>query len=446
MRSPRPTVAVTAAVVVGVLLAPVPAALASPKDDALARQSQVSDQIGEVQEDLAGTSAELTTAYQQLADAESRLPAARAEVDAALAAQAQAERRDAELAERLRNAEADQASAEADLAASREEIARTRVELGRVANATYRRGAVSSELAVALQAQSPQEFADRYQLSNSVFTNRSAALARLGQTESRQDRAQTRLTAVRAEVADLRAQARQALREANAARDRAQRAKADLDQLVSTRSNAVTVIQSRKAEEDARLADLQREQDALAEQLRQIAEQERAERERQARERAAGQRSRGQGGAAAQNNSAGSGAGSGGGGSSQGGTLLTPVNARVTSNYGYRIHPIYGYRRMHAGTDFGAPCGTPVKAAADGRVVSSGWAGGYGNRIVVSHGVLRGKSVATSYNHLSRISASGRVSRGDVIGYVGTTGASTGCHLHFEVYVNGSHTDPRGWL
>ena len=84
---------------------------------------------------------------------------------------------------------------------------------------------------------------------------------------------------------------------------------------------------------------------------------------------------------------------------------------------------------------------------AGGTIVSAGYAGGYGNRIVVNHGFVNGVGLATSYSHMSGYAVQGgRVERGQVIGYEGTTGASTGCHLHFEVFVNGATVDPMGWL
>lgn len=132
---------------------------------------------------------------------------------------------------------------------------------------------------------------------------------------------------------------------------------------------------------------------------------------------------------------------------SSGSYLSDPVNARISSSFGYRIHPILGYRKLHAGTDFAASCGTPVRAAADGRVVSAGWGGGYGNLVVIAHGIVDGDSLATAYAHLSEYEVrSGSVSRGDVIGYIGTTGSSTGCHLHFETRVNGTAVDAMGYL
>ncbi len=132
-----------------------------------------------------------------------------------------------------------------------------------------------------------------------------------------------------------------------------------------------------------------------------------------------------------------------------GGVLSYPVNSvTITSGYGWRVHPISGVRRMHTGTDFRARCGTPILAAAAGEVVWAQRRGGYGNQVMVDHGVLAGRSMMTSYSHLSGFAAGAgqHVGRGQVIGYGGTTGASTGCHLHFEVYVNGSHTNPMAWF
>ena len=131
------------------------------------------------------------------------------------------------------------------------------------------------------------------------------------------------------------------------------------------------------------------------------------------------------------------------------GWLSPPVaGARISSQYGYRIHPILGYRKLHAGTDFAAPCGTPITAAADGTVVTAGWGGGFGNLVVVAHGDIGGSSLATAYAHQSRlaVSAGQQVSRGQVIGYIGTTGSSTGCHLHLETRVVGTPVNPMRYL
>ena len=117
-----------------------------------------------------------------------------------------------------------------------------------------------------------------------------------------------------------------------------------------------------------------------------------------------------------------------------------PVHGTVTSGFGYRIHPILRFGRFHDGVDYGAAWGSPVFAAADGVVTGTGWSGGYGRQVRLAHS----GGVMTSYSHLSRILAAPgtRVQRGQLIGLVGSTGFSTGAHLHFEVRRLGRPVDP----
>jgi murein DD-endopeptidase MepM/ murein hydrolase activator NlpD len=124
--------------------------------------------------------------------------------------------------------------------------------------------------------------------------------------------------------------------------------------------------------------------------------------------------------------------------------LAWPAPGSITSGFGWRVHPIFGTQRFHAGVDINAPCGAPIWAAEAGNVISSGWHGGYGETIIVDHG----DGLSTLYAHQSARQASvgQQVSRGQRIGTVGTTGWSTGCHLHFEVRVNGSPVDPVPYL
>jgi murein DD-endopeptidase MepM/ murein hydrolase activator NlpD len=122
------------------------------------------------------------------------------------------------------------------------------------------------------------------------------------------------------------------------------------------------------------------------------------------------------------------------------GTLRRPVGGPVTSSFGPRVHPVTGARKLHDGTDFGVPCGTPVHAAGAGTVVSRGARGAYGIQVVVRHG----DGLQTSYNHLASqsVAAGERVTTSTIVGRVGSTGLSTGCHLHFMARRNGTLTDP----
>ncbi|MFJ5700155.1 M23 family metallopeptidase [Arthrobacter sp. NPDC093139] len=129
------------------------------------------------------------------------------------------------------------------------------------------------------------------------------------------------------------------------------------------------------------------------------------------------------------------------------GSLGMPLATMVKSSpFGYRVSPITGGAgEFHRGQDFAAQCGTEVYAAASGTVTFAGWHEfGGGNRVVIDHG----NGLETTYNHLSSssVQVGQKVSRGDTVALSGTTGASTGCHLHFEVMVNGEVVDPEGWL
>ncbi len=130
------------------------------------------------------------------------------------------------------------------------------------------------------------------------------------------------------------------------------------------------------------------------------------------------------------------------------GAFLRPCGGRITSYFGYRTHPIFKRTIYHSGIDIGAPTGTPIKAANSGRVIYTGWYGGYGKVVIIDHGKVNGRPTSTLYAHQSSIAVSNgqNVSRGQVVGYVGSTGYSTGPHLHFEVRINGKPVNPLNYI
>lgn len=126
------------------------------------------------------------------------------------------------------------------------------------------------------------------------------------------------------------------------------------------------------------------------------------------------------------------------------GRFIWPVNGVITSPFGYRNHPIFGRQILHSGIDIGVDSGTPVHAADSGVVVEAGWLGGYGYAVVIDHG--NGLSTLYGHNSSLNVSAGQSVSQGQVIAYSGSTGNSTGPHVHFEVRANGDPVDPTGYL
>lgn len=451
--TPAPArIALTALVCLGLLSFAGSSEAVDPKE----RKHEVDQGISDLEHQLEGTSAELQAAFAALQSSEARLPQAQSELAQAEGTRAQAQRTDVELAGRMAAAQESQTAAEGAIVEGSAAIESTEVAIGQIASQTYRRAGLAPELTIVLDARSPEDFADRYVMVDTALRSQNGALARLQEQQAVRANAEARLVAVEQEVTRLRAEAAANLDVARRAEAAATERKAEIDQLVVQQQQSAAVIEARRGEEIARLDQLEAERTALETELARLAEvarQEAAERAaREAAERAVAEREAAEREAATRASRSRAAVPSAPAAEpaaepSADAALLRPVGSRITSQYGYRIHPIYKTRRLHAGTDFAGPCGVPIKAAEDGTIVRAGVNGGFGNQVVVDHGIVNGQPVATSYNHMSGYErTSGSVTRGDVIGYIGTTGASTGCHLHFEVYVDGATTNPMGWL
>jgi murein DD-endopeptidase MepM/ murein hydrolase activator NlpD len=419
--------------------------------DPRARKRQVEAGITEARADLAETDAALARAYDALQATNARIPGARETVDRAAAAAAAADRAHDAAVQALAVARADEAKAQDELTTTSRSLTESRERVAQFAAQMYQEQGLSS-LNAAVSSGSPQEFADRVALVGTVMDVQSRSLTRLATARASQTALEDHLSAVRADAAAASERARAALARAAAARDTAAEAKAALDRLAATQSAQAKALDVEAAAERRRLDSLQAESDRLSAVLRARA----AAAKRAAAERAAARRAAEQQAAAAAARAAGQRPSRPPVGprrvvadvvSRSGGVLSAPTGGRISGEFGMRFHPILRYSRLHGGRDYAAPCGTPVRAAADGVVVSAGSGGGFGNRIVLEHGEHRGVVLSSSYNHLSRFAVrGGRVSRGQVIGAIGTTGLSTGCHLHFEVYEDGARVDPRTWL
>ena len=130
------------------------------------------------------------------------------------------------------------------------------------------------------------------------------------------------------------------------------------------------------------------------------------------------------------------------------GTFMRPIGGRITSPFGWRTHPIFNSRTFHSGIDIAGPNRGSIKASNSGKVIYSGWYGGYGKVVIVDHGKVNGKPTTTLYAHMSsiRVGQGQLVNKGDVLGYEGTTGYSTGPHVHFEVRINGKPNNPLNYI
>lgn len=128
--------------------------------------------------------------------------------------------------------------------------------------------------------------------------------------------------------------------------------------------------------------------------------------------------------------------------------FMRPISGRITSPFGWRTHPIFNSRTFHSGVDIAGPNRGSIRASNSGKVIYSGWYGGYGKVVILDHGTVNGRPITTLYAHMSTIKVSqGQfVNKGDVVGFEGTTGYSTGPHVHFEVRVNGKPNNPLNYI
>ncbi|AKT51460.1 M23 family metallopeptidase [Arsenicicoccus sp. oral taxon 190] len=449
-------------------------------DDTLRdRQAQVQDDLASLRGQLTITSADLAQAYTALTQAQAQLPGARSREATAVAALAEAQRRDTELAGRLRQATADETDAAAALERSQESLAKASGRMGQVAAEMQDpTGGQLDQIGMLVDAKTPDELYSRYSLLETVGSLQARDARDLATVRADATAKEARLQAVRDEVARLKAESAANVTARSEAQAQAQAARAQVEQLVAQSAQAKAAVESRKAAEQQRLTQLDAEASALSAEL---ADRERrrkaaeaaaaAERARQAR--AAQQAQEAQEAREAARRKAAADAQRTQRGQAPapqapapapaapapdpappapapdlgGGRLSRPAVGPITSPYGMRFHPVLHYTKLHTGTDFGIPCGTPVYAAADGSIISAGFNVAYGNRVVIDHGTVDGADLATTYNHLTSISVyGGHVSRGQLLGYSGTTGFSTGCHLHFETLVDGRFQDPMRWL
>lgn len=128
--------------------------------------------------------------------------------------------------------------------------------------------------------------------------------------------------------------------------------------------------------------------------------------------------------------------------------FIRPIGGKITSPFGWRTHPIFNSRTFHSGVDIAGPNRGIIKASNSGKVIYSGWYGGYGKVVILDHGNVNGKPTTTLYAHMSsiKVSQGQTVNKGDVVGYEGTTGYSTGPHVHFEVRINGKPNNPLNYI
>ncbi|MEY9777599.1 murein DD-endopeptidase MepM/ murein hydrolase activator NlpD [Arthrobacter sp. MW3 TE3886] len=398
----------------------------------------VDGRIAQAAADLVLYQGQLPGAQQALTDAQGRVAGAVQEVQA--------------LAARVDLAQQNKAKITQQLETDKQKIADTRKLIGQIATQAYKSGGVPSNLSLFFGSNQGSSLTDTIDLADQALRSQNSAMDKLTQQSATNVNAQARLAAVEAEITDLKAKADAALAREKAARDEAAAKKAAVDKLIADTTRLDAQLQAAKPGIQSQLAQVKAQQDAVAAEIaerdRKLREAWLAEQRRIAEAAAAAARAQGQAVQPYVPPAQGS-------PSAFGLQHPFPGNIPITSGFGWRATPpgtidFYGQGGyMHTGIDFGAACGTPVYAAAAGTVFSAGWANdGGGNNVKISHGVVQGNSLTTIYYHNTSVAVSvgQHVNRGQLIAYSGTTGNSTGCHSHFETWLNGRAVDPMNLL
>ena len=468
----RRTRLVLAALLVGALASTsLTSAVADDKDDLEDQRGQVNSDINQAEAALDESSDELVQASNAYDAAKQKLGSARDNLASTQGELKTAQAYDQTMQSRLDSAQQDLTNARADLESGQKRVRQAREEAQRflVEQATEGDPRLRA-LGSLLNGEDPKTFGLKMDYTGAVSEAQSASLENLDASEVMLQVQRDEVKRARDRVAEERRAAARNLEVKKELERQAEEQTQQVKQLVGRRDSARDTAEDAKQADLGRLDSLEGERDRIAGKLRAIAAQERREalrekrKQQQQQEQDNGSNGGNSGGNNGGNNNGGNSGGNNGGsdggdsGGNDGGSdpppdtgfsLGYPVgNAYITSPYGMRFHPILHVNKLHDGTDFSAACGTPVLASEDGTVSEAYYNAGYGNRIIISHGYHRGVSVATSYNHMTSFSVGvgQSVSKGEVIGYSGTTGYSTGCHMHFMVYVNGATTDPMNWL
>ncbi|MEU5155138.1 M23 family metallopeptidase [Glycomyces sp. NPDC021274] len=366
-----------------------------------AQLEDASDEVRDAGQVLAETQAELPVAEHAVAVAQGRVAAAEAE-----AAQAQRE--------------ADAAREALEAAEAEYEAAREAAEAAREARASLfaatARGSELLTVDAVLSSGDPQAAVDGLTYLEFMMEGKNRAVEEVTVARREAANAENAASLAETEAEAAETAAADALAAAESRYTEAQAAQAAVQDLIGRHAAALTVAEDARDDAQSEYDELEAESERLADQLRQAEDND--------------------------DDSGDSGGGSSGGGG--GGGFVVPVDGWKSSDYGWRRHPIYGTTRLHGGTDFAAGTGATIHAADSGKVVYAGWSNGYGQLTCISHG----GGVSTCYAHQSEIWVNDgeHVDRDEGIGAVGSTGDSTGPHLHFEVRVHGERVNPVGYL
>ncbi|MDN5725439.1 MAG: peptidoglycan DD-metalloendopeptidase family protein [Propionibacteriales bacterium] len=426
-------------------------------DDLDDQKDEVNKKIAETRKQLNESSGELSDAVVALEKSQAELSAAQTALDQTRVEEAKAADYDRRMAEKLRLAQAQLDKAKKDVAAGLVKLAEQKRVVGQVAQVQYQQRTNLMGVAMLSENGSMHDLQTRVQYSTTLFDVTESKMKDLEAAQRDLDAKKAKQAEIEKQIAIDRQAAADNLDRKAALALQAEQQTASVATLVAANSTAKDAAAKAVAADKDRYAELNTERSSVERRIKQrIADQKAAEARRvaaeqkAARQQAARSQKKSSRSAPAQSSpqrrSSSSGSSSSGGSSN--GKFMFPVNGPITSPYGMRLHPILKYWKLHDGTDFAANCGVTIRAAYDGTVSERYFNTGYGNRLLIDHGNVRGQQVTTAYNHAMRytVRVGQKVKKGQAIGYVGTTGYSTGCHMHVMVYLDGNLSNPMSYF
>lgn len=378
------------------------------------KQKQVHKEVRDASHDLDESSAALRRAKAALASAQSALVAAQGRLAVAQGKVTAARVVDQQMKAKLAAAEQRLVTAREDLEQGKRDVAAQRLKVGNTISGYYEQGDPQlMAMAAVMDAHDFSEVTRQLEFMDTVVGLQTQGFEELRAAEVLLTVREHQVEDARNEVARQRVAAAKHLEAMRSLEAQAATAAAAVRRQVAARASAQNLAAAARRQDRAQLAQLRKEEERIKQLI--------IERARRAK---------------------------GGYKGATNGILNMPIDGPVTSPYGWRTHPIYGYWGLHDGVDFKASCGENLWAVASGRVLARYYSDVWGNRLYLDLGNFNGRNVTVIYNHLSSYSASvgERVSRGEVVGHAGTTGWSTGCHLHFTLMVNGNPVDPMPWI
>ena len=389
-------------------------------DQAAVDQEELDKVLEQVRGELAESSEAMVRAYADLRLADQALPGARATAARTRALLVEAKKRQERTARARGAAQVRYMLSTQDAEAQAAEVAAQQARIGRLARAVYQGGGAFGNVSVLLEARSPTDFAERLVALRAVASSQRSALTDLQKVQDTYGARTDDLETVRDQLAAADEQAQRDLQAVTRLAQEAAAAASRVGALVAARKAALAAAAAAQVQEDVAHAQQTGTSTQLQSQLATIARRDVGP----------------------------AGARDGSSVAPRQGTLGWPARGPVTSPFGMRVHPVTGVYKLHTGTDLGVPCGTDVHASLAGTVIEAGWNDAYGWRTVITHGSVDGVLLTTTYNHQTHldVAVGDKVAAGQVIGTSGTTGFSTGCHLHFELYVNSTLVDPEPWL